>query len=81
MPASMPRAERRLPFSELVSRYEGRADVKRVTPASVKKYLGSIQALLGFAFQERFLPANVAAGIKSMAIPRRVIGGPSRRTS
>ena len=64
MPASMSRPERALPFAELVARYERRVDVKRVTPASVKKYLGAIQALLGFAFQERFIPANVAAGIR-----------------
>ncbi|MFK3889788.1 DUF6538 domain-containing protein [Sphingomonas sp. NPDC079357] len=64
MPASMPRAQRRLPFADLVTLYESRTDVVRVKPASVKKYLGAIQALLGFAFQERFIPANVAAGIK-----------------
>ena len=64
MPASMPRAHRKLPFADLVTLYESRTDLERVKPASVKKYLGAIQALLGFAFQERFIPANVAAGIK-----------------
>jgi integrase len=64
MPASMTRAERLLPFAELVRRYENRTDVERVKPASVKKYLGAIQALLGFAFQERFVTINVSAGIK-----------------
>lgn len=64
MPASMPRAQRALPFTELVARYEGRNDVLRVAPASVKKYLGAVQALLGLVFQEQFIPANVAAGIK-----------------
>ena len=60
----MPRPLRALPFAELVGRYRSCADMERVKPASVKKYLGAIQALLGFAFQERFIPANVAASIK-----------------
>lgn len=64
MPAALPKSERTLPFADLVVRYQSRNDLKRVQPASVKKYLGSIQALLSFAFQERFIPQNVSAGIK-----------------
>lgn len=64
MPASMPRANRNLAFVDQHALYGQREDIRRVTPASVKKYLGAVQALLGFAFQERFIPTNVAAGIK-----------------
>lgn len=64
MPNSMPRAHRKLAFVDQYTLYAKRDDLDRVMPASVKKYLGAIQALLGFAFQERYIPANVAAGIK-----------------
>ncbi|PZU59864.1 MAG: integrase [Sphingobium sp.] len=64
MPASMSRAHRSLAFVDQYALYARREDLERVKPASVKKYLGAIQALLGFAFQERFIPANVSAGIK-----------------
>lgn len=64
MLASMPRAHRNLAFVDQYGLYARREDVQRITPTSVKKYLGAIQALLGFAFQERFISANVAAGIK-----------------
>ncbi len=64
MPASMPRAHRNLTFLDQYTIYSRREDMQRVMPASVKKYLGAIQALLGFAFQERFISANVSAGIK-----------------
>lgn len=64
MPSSMPRAHRSLTFIDKFALYSRRDDLERVMPASIKKYLGAIQALLGFAFQERFIPSNVAAGIK-----------------
>lgn len=64
MPNSMPRAHRILAFVDQYALYSRREDLDRVMPASIKKYLGAIQALLGFAFQERYIPANVAAGIK-----------------
>jgi integrase len=64
MPKSMPRPHRKLAFVDQHALYSRRVDLDRVMPASIKKYLGAIQALLGFAFQERYIPANVAAGIK-----------------
>ncbi|QDZ06933.1 site-specific integrase [Sphingomonas panacisoli] len=64
MPKSMPRTHRKLAFVDQHALYSRRDDLDRVMPASIKKYLGAIQALLGFAFQERYIPANVAAGIK-----------------
>lgn len=64
MPKAMSRAHRALRFADAHAIYANRLDVVRVAPGTVKKYLGAIQALLGFAFQERFIPANPAAGIK-----------------
>ncbi|WP_311270831.1 site-specific integrase [Sphingobium sp. WCS2017Hpa-17] len=64
LPRSMPRAHRALAFNDAHAIYAGRVDVERLSPQSVKKYLGAIQALLGFAFQERYIGANPGAGIK-----------------
>ncbi len=63
MPASMPRAHRNLAFADAHAIYATKPGIKRLSPASVKKYLGAIQALLGFAFQERFIGLNPSAGI------------------
>lgn len=71
MPASMSRAHRKLAFVDQYALYGSREDLARVKPASVKKYLGAIQALLGYAFQEQFVPANVAAGIKVEGYTKR----------
>lgn len=64
MPNSMPRAHRSLAFVDQHTLYANRSGLAKVTPQSVKKYLGAIQALLSFAFQQRFISANVAAGLK-----------------
>jgi integrase len=64
MPRRMPHAHRQLAFTDAQAIYAGLPDAPRVAPPSIKKYLGGIQALLSFAFQERFLPANPAAGIR-----------------
>lgn len=64
MPASMPRTHRNLAFVDQYALYARRGDIACVKPPSVKKYLGAIQAMLGFAFQERFISFNASAGIK-----------------
>lgn len=71
MPASMSRAHRALSFVDQLAIYGARKDLERIKPPSVKKYLGAIQALLGYAFQEQFIPANVAAGIKIEGYTKR----------
>ncbi|TVV69827.1 DUF6538 domain-containing protein [Sphingomonas solaris] len=60
MPKSMPRALRAMSFRDLHAIYAARTGVARVDPATTKKYLGAIQALLSCAFQEQWIPANVA---------------------
>jgi len=64
LPKSMPRAHRMMEFVDIHALYADRSGVDRISPQSIKKYLGAVQALLGFAFQERFIPANTGAGIK-----------------
>ena len=64
LPKSMPRVHRMMEFVDIHALYADRSGVNRISPQSIKKYLGAIQALLGFAFQERFIPANTSAGIK-----------------
>lgn len=64
MPRCMPRAHRILPFAEAHAVYADLGDFARRSPQSVKKYLGAIQALLNFAFQERYIPTNPGNGIR-----------------
>lgn len=64
LPKSMPRVHRMMDFVDIHALYADRSSVVRISPQSIKKYLGAVQALLGFAFQERFIPANTGAGIK-----------------
>ena len=64
LPKSMPRVHRMMEFVDIHALYADRSGVDRISPQSIKKYLGAVQALLGFAFQERFIPANTGAGIK-----------------
>ena len=63
LPATMPRADRSLPFSERLARHEG-SDTPRVSPPTLKKRVGSIQALLGFAHQQRWISQNVGTGVR-----------------
>ena len=64
LPKCMPRVHRMMEFVDIHALYADRSGVDRISPQSIKKYLGAVQALLGFAFQERFIPANTGAGIK-----------------
>lgn len=71
MPKSMPRTLRSMSFRDLHAIYAARRDVARVDPATTKKYLGAIQALLSCAFQEQWIPSNPGAGIKVKGYSKR----------
>lgn len=64
LPKSTLRVRRMMEFVDIHALYADRSGVDRISPQSIKKYLGVVQALLGFAFQERFIAANTGAGIK-----------------
>ncbi len=92
LPASMPRADRRLPFGKRVARHEvaasadsaesederePKAPPKRISPTTLKKRMGSVAAVLGFACEKLWLPANVAHNIP---IPNLKKGKSDRRS-
>jgi len=62
LPLGMPRADRALPFPARVEKYRG-TKLKRVGATTVKKRIGAVQALLGFASQEGWLEHNVGRGV------------------
>lgn len=62
LPASMPRADRTLPFCARVEKH-GNA-VPKCSPPTLKKRIGALQALLTYSFQQRWTPNNVGIGIK-----------------
>lgn len=72
LPKAMPRADRDLTFNARLTKY-GRADAPKVAPASVKRRLGHLQALLTHAFNQRWINANTGSGIR--------IEGYSKKTS
>ncbi len=63
LPATMPRADRALAFNERLARHE-HSDTPRVSPPTLKKRVGAIQALLGFAHQQRWISQNVGTGVR-----------------
>lgn len=63
LPASMSREDRSLAFRSRVEKLLGSSG-SRVSGVTVKKRIGAIQALLGFAFQERWTTQNVGSGIR-----------------
>lgn len=61
LPATMPRADRTLTFTQRVEKH---ADaVPKIKPATLKKRVGAIQALIKHAFTSRWIPSNPGAGI------------------
>lgn len=62
LPLGMPKADRELPFPARVEKYAG-TKLKRVGATTVKKRIGAVQALLGFASQEGWLELNVGRGV------------------
>jgi len=73
LPASMPRQDRALPFNERLSRHE-RSGTPRVSATTLKKRIGSIQALLGFAHQQRWISQNAGVGIRITGFSRAARG-------
>lgn len=79
LPVGMPRADRSLPFPERVAKYKGGSD-KRFSATTVKKRIGAVQALLGYASQEGWIESNVGDGVTvegagKAKIPRRSFTG------
>lgn len=64
LPKSMPRADRKLPFTERLRKHGDPAASDRISPATLKKRVGAIQALLAFAAAELWVARNEGAGIK-----------------
>ena len=62
LPNAMPRADRELTFRARLAKYAD-DDGPKVAPASVKRRIGHIQALITYAFNQRWIPANVGSGI------------------
>lgn len=62
LPATMPRADRKLPFPERVAKHE--VSEPKTSSATLKKRIGGIQALLTFGFQQRWLADNAGRGVQ-----------------
>ena len=63
LPKAMPRADRALSFTARLAKYADREE-PRIAPASVKHRLGHLQALLTYAFNQRWIETNTGAGIR-----------------
>ncbi|WP_338502697.1 DUF6538 domain-containing protein [Sphingomonas kaistensis] len=61
LPSTMPRADRALPFRARVEKHG--AGTPKCSPATLKKRVGALQALLTYAFQQRWTSSNNGAGI------------------
>lgn len=69
LPKSMPRADRDLPFRERVAKHE---DVElKASPATLKKRIGAIQALLTYAHEQRWTSQNLGRGIQIVGYTKR----------
>jgi integrase len=64
LPKSMPRADRQLTFTERVRKHGDSKASGRITPATLKKRVGAIQALLAFAADKLWVARNEGAGLK-----------------
>ncbi len=63
LPRSMPRRDQKLRFTERVAKHKGGTSA-RVSPTTLKKRIGAIQALLTFAEGERWVKGNAGRGIR-----------------
>ena len=61
LPATMPRADRKLSFRARVQKHA--FTMPKCLPATLKKRIGALQALLTYAFQQRWTSANAGTGI------------------
>jgi hypothetical protein len=63
LPASMPRDDRALPFTERLSKH-GAGKTGRISADTLKKRVGAVQALLSYAWAENILTRNNGTGVK-----------------
>lgn len=63
LPKAMPKPDRDLSFTSRLAKYAD-DDGQKVAPASVKRRVGHLQALLTHAFNQRWIEANTGAGIR-----------------
>ncbi|MES3106926.1 site-specific integrase [Sphingomonas aurantiaca] len=69
LPASMPRADRALTFTARVAKH-GDANPK-CAPPTLKKRVGALQALLTYAFQQRWTSINTGSGIRIVGYTKK----------
>ncbi|MBA4762161.1 site-specific integrase [Sphingomonas sp.] len=62
LPASMPRADRRLPFTERLKKHAN--SFPKCSAPTLKKRIGALQALLTYAVDNRWLATNAGIRIK-----------------
>ena len=62
LPRQLPHADRKLRFSERVTKHQSSGGLK-VTGTTVKKRVGGVQAMLSFAQRNRWITKNVGAGL------------------
>ena len=62
LPKALPRADRVLSFNARLAKYADHR-LAKVAPASVKRRVGHIQALLTYAFQKRWILTNTGSAI------------------
>lgn len=62
LPASMPRADRRLPFTERLKKHAG--TLPKCSAPTLKKRIGALQALLTYALDQRWIATNAGVRIK-----------------
>lgn len=63
-PSNMPNAVRALPMREIIDLYAHDEEIKRLAPASVKRDLSALRAVLEWAIENGYIEYNPAAGIK-----------------
>ncbi len=69
LPASMPRADRALPFTARVAKHKDA--IPKCAPPTLKKRVGALQALLTYAFHQRWTPVNIGSGIKIVGYTKK----------
>nr|WP_144033751.1 hypothetical protein [Sphingomonas laterariae] len=75
-PAKLDKSEMALPLSEVVARYEGRKDIKRLSSTTLEKYLRALNARWAQAQDEEGL---IADGLPNPFSRKRVTAAPHRK--
>ena len=69
LPATMPRTDRALPFTARVKKHE--ETLPKCAPPTLKKRVGALQALLTYAFQQRWTSMNAGGGIRIVGYTKK----------